>query len=135
MRAAETLLKLPDLTVEQAEHWIAAALAEAKALRQHDDQVYPASNDPPAMQTARQLHDAWRKWADDAEALYDRLGPLLKEGRHLAGAHDLNYAIGRTRAMLKFSPEAMLARQEQVRRGEVLSAEEVRRELRLANRR
>ena len=134
MVAAATLGNLPDLTIDQAEHWIAAALAEAKALRQHDEQLYPTSNDAVAMQAAHHLHDAWRNWADGAEGLYDRLGPRLKDGRHIAGAHDLNYAIGRARAMLKLTPEMMQARREQVARGEVLNAEEVRRELRLAHR-
>jgi hypothetical protein len=134
MLAAETLPNLPELTIDQAEAWIAAALAEARALRQHDEQLDPASPDPAAMQAAHQLYTAWKKWADEAEALYDRLGPRLKDGRHIAGAHDLNYAIGRARAMLKLTPEMMQARREQVARGEVLTAEEVRRELRLAHR-
>ena len=132
---AEKLPDFPKLTQQQAEHWIAALLAEASALRQHDEQLYPASNDPVAIGAAEQLHAMWRQWADSADALYERLGPLLKEKRHLCGAHDLNYAIGRTRAMLKLSPQQMLGREDQARRGEVLSAEEVRRELRVAPRR
>lgn len=131
----DTLSALPELTVEQAEHWIAAALEEAKALRQHDDKVFPATGDPADMRAAEQLHQAWRQWADAADALYERLRPLLQSRHHLQGASDLQYAIARTRAMLKFSPAEMLAREEQVRRGDVKTMEEVKRELRIAPRR
>ena len=134
MVAAGTLPNLPELTVEQAEGWVAAALAEARALRHHDEQLFPASDDPEALRVADELHAAWRRWADEAAALYERVRPLLNARRHVAGAHDLDYAIGRAYAMLKLSPRDMLARQEQVRRGDVLTAEEVRRELRVAPR-
>src|SRR6266542_3456450 len=110
MVAAEKLPELRDLTVEQAECWIEAALAEAKALRQHDEELYPVDNDPAAVRTAEQFHAAWRHWADAAEALYERVRPLLQAKQHLTGAHDLDYAIGRTRAMLQIAPAAMLAR-------------------------
>jgi hypothetical protein len=134
MLVADTLPGLPELTADQVELWIAAALAEAKALRQHDEHVYPRDNEPMAMQVAKKLHAAWARWADQAEALLAR-ARSLKGSSHVPGLHDLEYATLRARAMLKISPEVMLARQEQVRRGEVLTAEEVRRELRLANRR
>src|SRR5438067_4766743 len=98
MPAAETLASLPDLTIEQAENWIAAALAEAKALRQYDQHLYPPLTDPVALHTAHQLHDAWRHWADVAETLIQRVRPLLQGGRHITGAGDLDYAIARARA-------------------------------------
>ena len=126
MVAAETLPKLPDLTAEQAEHWVAAALAEARALRQHGGQLFPASNDATAVRTAHALHAAWSRWAEGAEALFERVRPLLAARRHVAGANDLDYAIGRARAMLQITPEDQLAAVEQVRRSEVVSGEEVR---------
>jgi len=128
------LPSLPQLTAEQAEHWAAAALAEARALRQHDDQLYPATDDAASLRAAAQLHAAWARWADEAEALYDRIRPLLQAKHHAAGASDLDYTIGRTRAMLKMPPAAMMAREDQVKRGEVKSLEETRRELRPVNR-
>src|SRR5438876_201639 len=67
MTAAQTLPNLPDLTAEQAEHWIAAALAEARALRQHDEQLYPASNDPVAMRTAQELPAAPQRLRADRD--------------------------------------------------------------------
>jgi hypothetical protein len=134
MVAAGTLPILPELTVEQAEGWVAAALAEARALRQHDEHLFPASADAAGLALAEQLHLAWRRWADEAAALYERVRPLLDARQHVAGAHDLDYAIGRAQAMLTLSPADIQARQEQVRRGEVLSPEEARRELRVAHR-
>ena len=131
---AETLPSLPELSAEQAEHWVAAALAEASALRQHDEQLYPSTADANALLTARQLHAAWRRWADAADVLVARIRPLLASRRHVAGAHDLEYAIGRVQAMLKLPPDVVLHRQAQAQRGEVLMPEEVRRELRLESR-
>src|SRR5688572_5443512 len=97
MVAVEMLPKLPDLTEEQAEHWVAAALAEARALRQHDGQLFPSTDDAAAVRTAKALHAAWARWAEAAEALFERVRRLLAARRHLAGANDLDYAIGRAR--------------------------------------
>ncbi|HEV2294019.1 MAG TPA: hypothetical protein VGR35_09185 [Tepidisphaeraceae bacterium] len=132
MLAAHTLPNLPDLTAEQAEYWVAAALAEAKALRQHDDRLYPPDGDGSGLASAQQLRAAWQRWADDAEALLEQLRPKLRLKVHVIGALDLDYAIGRARAMLTLTPEAVIFSREQMRRGSVQSAEEVRRELRAA---
>jgi hypothetical protein len=134
MLAAETLPNLPELTIDQAEAWIAAALAEARALRQHDAQIYPVSQDPEQMRIAEELHAAWRRWAEQAGVLYDRVRPVLENRQHVIGADDLSYCLARARAMLSITPAQMLAREEQVRRGEVKTLEEVRRELRSAPR-
>jgi hypothetical protein len=125
MRPADILADLPDLTIEQAESWIAVALAEAKALRQYDQQLYPPGADPPALRVAHRLHDAWRRWADSAELLYGRVRPLLQGGRHVIGAHDLDYAIARARTTLEISPaESMQARRDPVAPGESKSIEQ-----------
>jgi hypothetical protein len=130
MTAIDALPRLSQLTVEQAEHWVAAALAEARALRQHDDQLFPATHTPAALEAARELHAAWSRWSDAAAALYDRLRPLLGSGRHVNGAADLDYTIGRTRAMLQVTPESYLEGEDEARRGNVVAHTEIRRELR-----
>src|SRR5688500_15207265 len=130
MVAAGMLPPLPHLTVQQAGQWVAAALAEARALRQHDAQLFPAADAPAAVQTAGELHAAWHRWADAADALYERVRRLLAAGRHVAGAADLDYTIGRTRAMLEIAPAVHLASLEEVRRADVVDGEEVRRALR-----
>lgn len=135
MCSTELLDALDPLSAEAAERWVAAALAEAAALRAHDDVVYPATDDPAEMRTARRLHAAWGRWADEAEQLLDRLRPARAAGERIAGIDELSYAAARARAMLMLTPEVALERMEQVRRGEVFTIEEVRRELRLASRR
>ena len=130
MVAAETLPKLPELTAEQAEHWVAAALAEARALRQHDADLYPPTEDASAMRTAEELHRAWRQWADAADSLLQRLRPPVSKGCHVNGAVDLEYAIGRTRAMLRITPQDQQLAREEINRGDVVSGEELRHGLR-----
>jgi dihydrodipicolinate synthase/N-acetylneuraminate lyase len=134
MTAAQSLQGLPELTAQQAEHWVAAALAEARALQQHDQQLFPSTGDQTSLRAAQHLHDAWKRWADDAEALYERIRPLLRARQHVAGAHDLDYAIGRARATVRIAPAEMLDREQRAQSGDVKTIEEVRRELRAADR-
>ena len=130
MVAVNTLPDLPALTAEQAEHWVAAVLAEGRALRQHDEQLFPARDDPSSLRGSHQLHAAWRRWVDQAELIRERLRPVLHAGRQVNGADELGHAIGRARAMLAITPEDQLAGAEEVRRGHVVPIAEVRRELR-----
>lgn len=135
MHAQNLLTHLDELSPDAATRWVAAALAEAAALRAHDDQLYPPANDGGALEAAGRLHESWRGWADDAESLLDRLRQIGPGAQSVAGITDLEYAVGRARAMLKLAPESMNEAREQVRRGEVYSAEEVRRELGLKSHR
>src|SRR5688572_9044567 len=108
MVAVNTLPDLPELTAEQAEHWVAAALAEARALRQHDEHLFPACDDASALQTSQRLHAAWRRWAEQAELIRARLRPLLRDGRDVRCADELGHVVGRTLAMLTITPEDQL---------------------------
>jgi hypothetical protein len=130
MHAHNLFSRLKELTPEAAERWVAAALAEAVALREHDDLLYPPGDDPKDLETAESFRETWRQWADDADALLARLN-----ASDIPGASDLDYAVGLARAMLKLSPQAMQRRREQVARGGVHTIEEVRRELGLTDRR
>src|SRR6266550_746871 len=127
MHAQNFLASLNELTPRAAEIWVAAALAEEAALREHDDRLYPASEDAAAMSTARQLQGAWRRWADDAESLLDRLRGA-DNGRAVAGWNELERAVARIRAMLKLTPERVNERRRQADEGRTLTGEEVRRE-------
>jgi hypothetical protein len=130
MHAVNTLSNLRELTPEQATQWVAAALAEALALRQHDSQLFPTADDALALLEAQELQTAWRHWADDAEALLQRIAlPTQSQGR-VNGLSELQDAIGRCRAMLQITPESHTRAIEQSRRGDVVNIEEVRRELR-----
>lgn len=129
MHTQDLFNHLQPLSPEAAEHWIAAALAEAAALRQHDDRLFPEQNDPELLSAAHRLHESWMRWADDAESLLDHLAyPHSVSADQMQALRD---AVGRARAMLKLSPELILARREQIARGNVLTIEEVRRELHL----
>jgi hypothetical protein len=134
VHTANTLSHLPELTGQQAEAWIAAALAAERALRQYDDHLFPSPKDAAAMQVATQLRDAWRQWVDDAESLLRRVEPLLRAKRHVAGAADLEYCVARGRYIVETPPELIQQRRDQAERGEaVTTTEELRRELRAAN--
>lgn len=130
MHAQQLLSQLDPLGIEEAAGWIEAALAEAAALRQHDRQLDPISDDCGVLATARSLHDAWRRWVEDAEALFKRV-----PSRGVPRRDELDHAIARARAILKLTPEMTLQRHEQIRRGEFKTLEEVRRELGLKARR
>lgn len=134
MHAQNLLPRLEELSPSAAERWVAAALAEAAALREHDDQLYPPADDPAALETAESLHDTWRRWAEDADTLLARLGSTPAARMGVAGAPDLDYAAKLACAMLKLSPQAIRKRREQVARGVVYSPEEARHELGLADR-
>jgi hypothetical protein len=91
-----------------------------------------ASEDPQAFDrdaavVIRRLYD---EWASQAETLLDRVLPLERSGVSIAGASELADAVGRTRAMLSVSLDNLDRAEDQLRRGEVKSVEEVRRELR-----
>lgn len=128
MHAQNLLPHLEELTPEAAQRWVVVALAEAAALREHDDRLYPAGEDARGMQTADRLHDAWRHWADDADALLSQVR-VIPGGKSVPGGDELAYAVARARAMLKITPRSVCEAREQVRRGEVSTIQEVRREL------
>ena len=133
MHAENFLATLDELSPTAAERWVAAALAEEAALREHDDRLYPgAAADADAMASAHRLHAAWRRWAHDAESLLDRLGHA---GQTVARADELERAVGRVKAMLKLTPEQLNERRRQALDDRTFSGEEVRRELGLPPRR
>lgn len=126
LEVAGLLPHLGELTPAIAERWVAAALAQAAALHEHDSWLYP--KDPTRQTAAGRLHEAWRRWANDAEALL-LCAERLSTGK-VAAVDELRDAVGRTQAMLQLSPETIARRREQARQGDVFSIDEVRRELR-----
>ena len=135
MHTQGLLATLDDLTPRAAERWVAAALAEAAALREHDDQLFPAVDDAAAAEAGQQLRHAWQRWADDADQLLDRMRATGLSSGGVPGAVQLDYEAGRARAMLSMDPQVIQGRRAQAGRGETLSPEDVRRELGLPNRR
>jgi hypothetical protein len=133
LELAGLLPHLGDLTPGAAERWITASLAQATALHEHDGWLYPT--DPQRQVASERLHEAWRSWADDAEALLHRAEAVRAAGHPVARLDDLRDEVGRARAMLQLTPSMIAQRREQVRRGEAYPVEEVRRELRAGHRR
>ncbi|HZL36574.1 MAG TPA: hypothetical protein VFC78_14740 [Tepidisphaeraceae bacterium] len=128
MHTLELLPNLPELTVEESQRWVSAALAEAHALRQHDGRLYPLNGDAKQMATANGLHAAWQRWADDAEDLLTRIG----EHQAQRESHkELRLAIGYARCLNQLPAEEALRRHRSVNSGEAaaFSIQEARREL------
>ncbi len=130
MHTVELIPHLPNLTGDEIDGWISAALAEASALRQHDARLFPLMDDATAMETAHALRDAWQAWAADAGALLRQVG--LSGGKNIATRLDqLKFAIGYARCLNQMPPEEMLARHKRMDGGQatVYTIEEARREL------
>ena len=125
--ALESLLpQFGGLTPIMAERWVAAALAVARALHEHDAWLYPV--DPARLPAAEQLHDTWRRWTEDADALLHQIEALTP--LQIPDVGLLRDEVGRMECMLGLPPRLIAQRYEQAMRGEVRPFEEVRRELR-----
>lgn len=131
LELAGLLPQLGELTPRGAGRWVAASLAQAAALREHDGSLYPT--DPARLPRAERLHAAWRQWADDAEALLRRVEAMHATAA-VAGLDDLRDAVGRAQAMLQLTPAAAAERRARAAGGDVFPPAEVRRELQLHDR-
>ncbi|HZL35625.1 MAG TPA: hypothetical protein VFC78_09975 [Tepidisphaeraceae bacterium] len=133
LELAELLPQLGELTPGVAGRWIAAALAQAAALHEHDGWLYPI--DPARQPGAERLHDAWREWAHGAEALVRQAESLQYVGQEIPGLDQLRDSVGWAQAMTAMPPALIAQRRRQAHEGDVYSVEEVRRELRAGFRR
>ena len=133
MHALERMPHVRELTTAQAQQWVEAALAEAKALRQHDGALYPLTDDAARVASARELHATWRAWRESADGLI-RLLPADIDGEALL---ELKHQIARARALEDVPPEEILRRHRAVEDGtsRTYTVEEARRELGLPPRR
>lgn len=129
MSTIELLPSLGKPNAEQASAWIAAALAEAAALRRYDNRLFARSSESAEIESCKKVHAVWRKWADQAEAVLAHVRPLLDEGQKTIGVDDLESAVMRARAMLQLTPEGQARALEQARRGEGVDGREMRREV------
>jgi hypothetical protein len=116
------------LTPVVAERWVGAVLAHAAALSAYDGWLFPT--DPANQAAAERLHEAWRCWADDAQSILREAESLTANENEIPGLDELRKVVGQTRATLRLTPALIIQRYQQVQRGEVYPAEEVRRELR-----
>ncbi len=96
------------------------------------DEMPPHPTDPAERQMFVLMRRAYADWASDAEAVLARVASL-KDGAPIEGRTALEDAVGRTRAMLSVSLEDLDQAEEQIRNGQTVTLEEVRRELRAAS--
>ena len=109
---------------------MSAALTEAEALRDLDDQLYPDAHGPGRLDNARRLHTLWRKWAEEGGALLRR---IIREDASIRSRPDvlqLRQEVALAEALIEQPPEMLLQGIEEARAGDVMPIEEVRRELR-----
>lgn len=125
-RARHTGLDADERFLSIVEQFVAAALAEYRHIDFLDRSARSHAEDPFDRQTAALLRQRYDRWAADAEALLERITPAMR----VPGVRDLEDAVGRTRAMLSVSLDAIDRAAEQVKRGESIPLAEVRRELR-----
>jgi hypothetical protein len=128
LELAELLPQLGELTPGVAGRWIAAALAQAAALHEHDAWLYPI--DSARQSGAEHLHDAWRDWSHGAESLARQAESLKSVGQEIPGLDLLRDAVGWAQAMTALPPAKIAERRRQAQEGKVYPIEEVRRELR-----
>ena len=134
MHARNQVMVLNEVTPEAVERWVAAAMAVAAALREHDSQLYPDGTDPAAMEAAHRLHDEWRHWLDDAHALVARIDRLREHDDRVRRSPDLEYAIARAEFVIRDSPERVIELLKEAESCKAFTMEELRRELGLPDR-
>lgn len=134
MHAVDLLTTGAKLSDRVVERWVGAALTEAAALRELDDQLYPAENDPARLDRARRLHAAWGKWAQEAETLLRLVLAADTSGAARRDVQELRAEVAFAKALIVQSPELILDRIKQLARGEAITVEEVRLELRTGHR-
>src|SRR6185437_3725488 len=100
------------LTPAVAAQWVAAAVAQAGVLRAYDGWLYPI--DPARQPAAERLHEAWRAWEDDAQALLHEADALAAVGNDIPALGALRELIAHARALLRLTPALILHRYQQV---------------------
>src|SRR6185312_968427 len=121
----------PERAREVAAQLVEASLSELLQIQSLEQHVLP--KDPMAFDrpTAALLRGLYETWAYEAESLMDRIATMKARGDAVAGFDGLVDAHGRTRAMLSVSLHSIERGLKDIAEGRTLSAEEVRRELRL----
>ena len=119
MHATDLLRDSDELELPDVERWIAAALAEARALQAYDDRLYPLVDDPALMDRARRIHAAVGAWASATAAVVRRIeaDPAFAH-TYVTGLRDLRMAVLRGFATVSMTPEESLRRTRGVENGE-----------------
>lgn len=124
---------------ERAARWAAQliqeSLAEIGHLQDMDKDLGNSSRSTTFdRQAAALLQGAYEDWARRGEALLGRVTRVEGRGTRVEGSQQLRDELGRVSAMLRVTLDDLDEAAEQVRRGEVFTLDEVRRELLARNR-
>jgi len=109
---------------------IDSALDELRQIEKLDQSLAPQDPLDFDRQTAALIREMYERWVGEAELLLQRVARVESSRGRIASAQLLRDAVGRTRAMLSISLDAMEESRRQVREGRLIPVEEVRRELR-----
>ena len=134
MISSESLPELGEPTAEQATAWVAAALAEASALRKYDERLFPRSSEPAEVAYSNAVHRHWAAWSERAERLLALTRPLAERGERINWREQLSDASARTRAFLQITPESHARSLEAARRGDTIDGRIIREEVRARRR-
>ena len=118
---------------DAAGRMFAACMADYEALKTLDGRLTPLTEDPEDNRRARDLRDAWGQWADEAQAVLDRI-----EGDrsvHPLDRQKLAGLIGHGRAVARADVAELRRRYHAAQDGDYVTSEEARRELGLPPRR
>lgn len=107
-------------------------LSELRQIQSIEESLAPAGLTSFDRPTAALIRGLYEQWAREAESLVDRIRQAQQRFGAVAHADALRDALGRTLAMLSVSLDDMEQGRREIAEGRVLSAEEVRRELRLS---
>jgi len=121
----------PDRSAEVALHLVHSALAELEQIESLDRHVAPEDPDEFDRKGASLLRGMYERWADETAELLERVGRLEQQiSTTIHGADMLHHAYGRTRARLSISLDDMEQSLREAARGDTVTLEEVRRDLR-----
>lgn len=122
--------EVDDALADRAERLIDFALAEHERISGLDIGTGRLALDYTDPQGAAAMRRMYQQWADQAHELLRRVTGRGLRDRLRAKFDALDRTVGVTRAMLSITLESSRRSDEQVERGELVSIEEVRRELR-----
>ena len=115
---------------DRADRLIEYALAEYEGIARLDESLGRLALRYADRRGCEAVRRMYQHWAGQADELLRRVRAGGSNRQPPVGTEKLEYAVGRTLAMLSISPEALELADKQIRKGELVSVEEVRRELR-----
>jgi hypothetical protein len=118
-------------SMDVAGQLIESAVAEVHQIEKLDESLAPSDPTQFDRQTAALIRGMYEQWAHDVESLLNRIAQVEKRFGRVPAAGELRDIHGRTMAMLTISLDDMESGRRDIAAGRLLSAQEVRRELRL----